>query len=198
MLDPRLTLDMDALLATPRSVNRDRREPTSVYIIQSATYCKVGIANDVKRRLSMFAAGNPHELVLRGSYRFQSRLYALLAERTSHRVLAQWSIGREWFAVDPDLAKNAVTHVVAGVRQVVKRWHKEEAQIEREHWRRMRNDPEYREALEATHEENVRRNRERLDEHLAVEEYRRYYQLGLDTTLLNPALKQSETDTLPL
>lgn len=195
MLDPRLTLDMDALLATPRSVNGDRREPTSVYIIQSATYCKVGIANDVKRRLSMFAAGNPHELVLRGSYRFQSRMYALLAERTSHRVLAEWSIGREWFAVDPELAKNAVTHVVAGVRQVVKRWHREDAQVEREHWRRMKSDPEYRQARLDAYEQTVRRNKDAVDEYRAVEEYRRYYQLGLDTTLLNPALKQSESDT---
>lgn len=172
ILDERLSFDVESFMRTPASSTRDRREATSVYIIQSQDYCKIGIANDVDRRLHYFRAGNPHPLKLIRRYQYASRLHALLVEGTAHKVLSSYSIGREWFHIEPSLATNAVSFISHKMRKLVRRWDAEEATRVRTHHQRLQSDPQYRGALEARLAELERQRLDQLTEYEAVEDFR--------------------------
>jgi hypothetical protein len=126
-LIPPLEFDLEAFMLTPASTSHDWNIPTYMYVIQSMEFCKVGISNNVARRMIHFRAGNPHPLPVLATFRFGSKLTALLAERTTHGVLAQYSIGREWFHITPELAVNAARVVTEATRAVRKLHHKEVA-----------------------------------------------------------------------
>lgn len=150
-LDERLAFDTAAFMETPRPTSYDNRVGTSLYVIKSEGFCKVGIAENVTKRLETFRAGNPHPLALVRQYHFNSRLHALLAERTVHKVLAPYSIGREWFELDPKLAANAAGHVTRYVKMLAIRWEREDMAARRADEMRYRNDPQFKAEVDAAH-----------------------------------------------
>jgi hypothetical protein len=130
---PPLEFDRDAFMLTPPSTSHDWGVTTYMYVIQSMEFCKVGISQDVKRRVRDFRAGNPHPMPVLARFRFSSKLTALLAERTTHAVLARYSIGREWFEISPELAINAAK-VVTEATRAVRKLHDVELEIRRVAW----------------------------------------------------------------
>lgn len=130
---PPLEFDIEAFMLTPASTSHDWKSKTFLYVIQSQEFCKVGISHNVERRMHHFRAGNPHPLPVLATFRFGSRLAALLAERTTHSVLSPYSIGREWFKISPEIAVNAATVVVAATREV-RKLHYKEVMARRKAW----------------------------------------------------------------
>ncbi len=171
-LDERLSFDAAAFMETARPYSYDRREGTSLYVIRSENYCKVGIASNVEKRLEAFRAGNPHPLSLVRQYAFRSRLYALLAERTTHKVLAEYAIGREWFAAEPKLVANAAGHVVGYMRRLADRWERAEAEERRAFEMRYRTDPEFRAEMDADQARREAGWKAYRDEDNAIQEFR--------------------------
>lgn len=128
-----LQFDLEAFLLTPASTSMDWKASTFMYVIQSQEFCKVGITNNVPRRMLHFRAGNPHPLPVIATFRFGSRIAALLAERTTHSVLAPYAIGREWFEVSPELAENAA-RVVTEATRLVRKAHRLETAARAKLW----------------------------------------------------------------
>lgn len=75
-----------------------------VYGIQSLHLIKIGVANNIRVRLHAMRLHNPHPLkvVLR---RRNENPY--LIERLMHRILAPRALGREWFDISPEQARQA-------------------------------------------------------------------------------------------
>lgn len=130
---PPLEFDREAFLRTPASTSYDWGVTTYMYVIQSKEFCKVGISQNVRRRVTDFRAGNPHPMPVLARFRFGSKLTALLAERTTHAVLDRYSIGREWFEVSPELAINAAK-VVTEATRAIKKLHDAELELRRLAW----------------------------------------------------------------
>lgn len=106
-----LLFDRVAFMATPRSTSWDWELPTSVYLIRSGDFHKVGIAEDVERRRAALQLANPGQVVIERSFRYRSRLQALLVERTVHQVLAPWNVHSEWFSADRATIDEAISLV---------------------------------------------------------------------------------------
>jgi hypothetical protein len=82
-----------------------------LYLIQQkgSNYFKVGISNNVKRRLENLQSGNPHKLyVVRYWFIVDKSIEALI-----HNVLAAYHVHLEWFDI-PD-----VTKVLAVIEKVI-------------------------------------------------------------------------------
>jgi hypothetical protein len=72
------------------------QKPGFVYGIQSLGLIKVGVAQDIEKRMTVMRLDNPHELTL--VFKRTSRAPYTL-ERQMHRLLADKAVGREWFRV---------------------------------------------------------------------------------------------------
>lgn len=99
-----------------------------VYGIQSFQLIKIGVAHNIRVRLHAMKLHNPHPLkvVLR---RRSENPY--LIERLMHRILAPRALGREWFDISPEQAREAANLAIAEgevlrVEQV--QWEMESAQ----------------------------------------------------------------------
>lgn len=71
-------------------------KPGFVYGIQSLGLIKIGVAEDIEKRMNKMRLDNPHELTL--VFKRTSRAPYTL-ERQMHRLLADKAVGREWFRV---------------------------------------------------------------------------------------------------
>lgn len=80
---------------------------THLYVIQAADHCKVGVAYDPTFRLMQLQVGSPIPMVLVAS-RPCPMDYAAKAEHGAHRLLGEFWLKGEWFAVTPDVAVDAV------------------------------------------------------------------------------------------
>lgn len=75
-------------------VNPLNEKPGFVYGILSLGLIKVGVAQDIEKRMHVMRLDNPHELKL--VFRRKSHSPYTL-ERQMHRLLADKAVGREWF-----------------------------------------------------------------------------------------------------
>jgi hypothetical protein len=75
-----------------------------VYGIQSGLFIKIGVGNDIQARLKMMNLYNPHpcKVVLR---RQIDEPYFI--EKRMHELLKAHSIGREWFTINAEQAREA-------------------------------------------------------------------------------------------
>jgi hypothetical protein len=89
---------------TPSNTSR----PCHVYIIADGYCHKVGIANDVTRRLATLQTGHPNKLTLVRSFELPSRGAAMAVESESHDWLARYRVGGEWFEADRAMIEHAV------------------------------------------------------------------------------------------
>lgn len=77
-----------------------------VYGIQCGEFIKIGVAQNIGVRRKQFQAGNP--LPLNIVVRCKCPNGAYLLERYMHKILAEFSIGREWFRASPEQVRNAL------------------------------------------------------------------------------------------
>jgi Meiotically up-regulated gene 113 len=84
-------------------------QPCHVYIIADGYCHKVGIANDVARRLATLQTGHPNKLTLVRSFQLPSRAAAMAVESESHDWLARYRVGGEWFEADRAMIEHAVS-----------------------------------------------------------------------------------------
>jgi hypothetical protein len=74
---------------------------TSIYFILDLSngMIKIGLADDVRRRMRQFQTGNPGRLELLATIDCQSRRKAFALERQLHGYYAERNIGKEWFNI---------------------------------------------------------------------------------------------------
>lgn len=77
--------------------------PCFLYFIQSGSYIKIGIAADVRNRYLGILTGNPHEVIVLASKRYDSKTLALKAEKEHHRKFSANRHRCEWFRCSDDL-----------------------------------------------------------------------------------------------
>lgn len=73
---------------------------------------KVGITDDVKRRMVSFRAGAPRGLVLRGQ-RTVPALFGRQIEKQVHLALDAHAVGREWFRLQAKEARSVADPIIA-------------------------------------------------------------------------------------
>lgn len=76
---------------------------------------KVGVSNDLRRRLVSIQNGNHLDLCIAAAFPVQ-RSEARMVEKFAHRLLWEFKIRGEWFDVTPEQAAAAVMRAVAALR----------------------------------------------------------------------------------
>lgn len=98
-------MSIDCQVQTPPSTEPDAKPAFGwVYGIQSGIFIKVGKAVDIRARLNTFRLHNPHQLKVVLKRQVESPFWI---EARMHRILAEFSIGREWFRCAPIDVKEA-------------------------------------------------------------------------------------------
>jgi len=96
-----LGFDAEAFMQPPPSTSYNNGEDTWLYLMAcSDSIFKVGIASQVERRRIALQACCPIPIYVVRTVHYKSRLYALLAERTAHGLLANHRLHGEWFHCD--------------------------------------------------------------------------------------------------
>jgi len=110
--------DRAAFMLTPASHSGDREGLTYVYVLQCGEYVKVGVAVDVHSRVEALQAGNPYPITVAVKLPLESKLNALLCERTIHSCLSAYAHQREWFKCPADHAAKVATAVHEACREI--------------------------------------------------------------------------------
>ena len=71
-----------------------------IYLIKCHEFYKVGIADDVKARLSSMQTGCPYPLELIEAWRSNN---ASKEEKAIHALLSRYNVRGEWFMLPPEL-----------------------------------------------------------------------------------------------
>jgi len=141
--------DRAAFMALPRPYTYDRRQRTSLYVIDCQGMLKVGIAASVEKRLAAIQACNPVPLRVRHTREFSSKLYALMVEAAAHKSLAPYHLHGEWFKAD----FRHVYRILRLIYPCMERKERGYAQAEEDRIealrRRYREDPAFREEHDA-------------------------------------------------
>jgi len=80
-------------------------------IIDPSGLCKIGKANNVKKRLSTLQIGNPRELSIYHRFPCKSSGRARLLELLSHQKLKPFRSSGEWFNIAPESAKITIQDI---------------------------------------------------------------------------------------
>lgn len=98
----------------------------SVYIIGSTCRydrapwvyaCKIGMADNVKKRLAQLQIGNPHPLSLILELKFPDRATAARVEARFHDAMEHSAIQGEWFGIQREEALDAMSDVLASMSE---------------------------------------------------------------------------------
>jgi hypothetical protein len=73
---------------------------------------KIGLANDVAKRVGPISTATPFSADVAHSFRFANRAIAYRVERATHTILANYRLNGEWFRVSPTQAANATEQAV--------------------------------------------------------------------------------------
>lgn len=89
----------------------------SLYGIQCGEFIKIGISRNIPFRLNSLKLGNPMpcKVVLR-----RNPPYAGWLERRMHQHLAERAVGREWFRLTPQEAREAYNLLVVEAQQMLR------------------------------------------------------------------------------
>lgn len=86
------------------TIDARRRDRGYVYGIRSLELIKIGVADDIEKRMKIMGLSNPHGLKLV----FYRNVFAPFSfERRIHQILADKAVGREWFRVTLDELRKA-------------------------------------------------------------------------------------------
>ena len=77
-----------------------------VYAIQCHEFVKIGVANDVKKRLASLQSGCPYELTLLAQWHTSD---AGRVEDELHELLDKYRIRGEWFELPPNIVASIPT-----------------------------------------------------------------------------------------
>lgn len=105
-------LDSKTLFWLPSNLHRNEGLVTMLYFLQSRDLLKIGIANDMEKRLKQYRLHNPHPLTLH-KVRPLPRPFAREAERRIHEALKEHAHHGEWFTADFPTAYAAARPIVA-------------------------------------------------------------------------------------
>lgn len=83
-------------------------QPTSVYIIECAGYCKIGVARNPEDRLRSINTGAPVRATLYRTREFPASLVARHVESHLHRLFRPHRSNGEWFDITPRKAWEAL------------------------------------------------------------------------------------------
>lgn len=112
MTDERkVRFDKAAFLATRPIATIDHGRPTALYVMACDGFLKIGIAENVARRLRTIQAMNAKQVSVIKTYQFNHRTAAKIAEAAVHHALADFHHAGEWFAAPPETAYEAIHHV---------------------------------------------------------------------------------------
>jgi hypothetical protein len=128
--------DREAFRQTPPSMTWDYGNPTYLYLMQCEHFFKVGIASDPYARQRGLQAPNPFPVRLLTKQLFETKIYAMLAEPTVHRVLEPWRHGNEWFNIDRRTVGQAISMVKTEMPFVIRKHNALRREIMAEHERR--------------------------------------------------------------
>jgi len=105
----------------PDNLTRSLGKTCILYFIESGEFVKVGLTDNIDRRLFNLQLGNP--LPLRLAYRRTiPRPLNKQVESLVHQRLAEWSIGREWFRMSARAAVKLADPVVKKANTMAERW----------------------------------------------------------------------------
>ena len=108
-----LALDWDALdFLTEGSVwvSRQRSKVGWLYVIESAPFAKIGIAENPEARFNQMTSGNPHAIEFIGAWSLPHETMRR-AEQYCHAFLCLTHHRNEWFEIDAKTAASIVRRV---------------------------------------------------------------------------------------
>ena len=117
-----IDFDIDDFLRTGHQTPSMCTETVSVYIIACSKYLKVGKARDVAARMDSLQAACPLEMKLVTTRELIGTRYALLCERTTHKILAHLHHRGEWFQCKRGVATLALD-IAFRATQILRRKH---------------------------------------------------------------------------
>lgn len=107
-------------MRTPPSTSYNYEEDTWLYLMACGeTFFKVGIATDVERRRVAIQTCCPAPIHVERAVYYRSRLYALLAERTAHGLLAPYRLHGEWFRCERRQVGKVISLVKAEMPKLI-------------------------------------------------------------------------------
>jgi len=109
------------MFKVPQNLHRSFDARSFLYFIESGEFVKVGLAEDLKKRLFSLQLGNPLELRL-VAWRTIPRALSIQTERAVHAELVDFAIGREWFRMDGRTAVKRADPIVKKAHATVLRW----------------------------------------------------------------------------
>ena len=71
-----------------------------IYFLQCSGNYKIGVAENVEKRIRVLQVGNPHEITLSFSYHFPEKHHAFRMEKIFHEAFKKLSRRGEWFSLD--------------------------------------------------------------------------------------------------
>lgn len=71
-----------------------------VYLLESAGCYKIGIAENVEKRIRQLQTGNPHKITLKYSCQVKDREQALRIESRFHEILRRFNKSGEWYQLN--------------------------------------------------------------------------------------------------
>lgn len=91
------------LIPTPRSNNREpvaqERKDKEVYLLSNGIYMKIGITNDIKKRISTLQTANPTKIECISRYT-PTKTTALNIEQRIHEYFKNFRVCGEWFDIN--------------------------------------------------------------------------------------------------
>jgi hypothetical protein len=96
---------------------QDAATRTSVYIIASGDYIKIGVSVDPKTRLRSMGSGIAVKPVLYYAREFGDNVTAFAVEKMMHRRFHKRREHGEWFAVSPKEARGALARMAIPTRE---------------------------------------------------------------------------------
>lgn len=148
-LHDELGFDAAAFMDIPPSTSWNYGEDTWLYLMAcSDTIFKVGIAANVERRRIALQASCPIPIYVVRTVHYNSRLYALLAERTAHGLLANSRLHGEWFHCERRHVGKVISLVKSEMPKLIRKHELARKMRQEEEQFRYETDAEYREAID--------------------------------------------------
>ena len=81
------------------SIRGVKNIPDKLYIIKSGEYYKIGISNDIVKRIKAISNNLPHDIYVVCYYLFSNAYSSYKAETYLHKVFKDYLIRSEWFSL---------------------------------------------------------------------------------------------------
>lgn len=93
----------------------EKVSPVYVYVItdDSESGVKIGVTNDLRKRLSTVQTGNPKKLRIAASFAMANRDIAEKAEEIAHNSLSKFAKRGEWFGCPPCVAQMEIESILS-------------------------------------------------------------------------------------